>query len=371
MFGFGLASLLTRGIFRGVGYALMACCCCFAVGKLLKCQIRDCACCKRLLRWIGHDKFDDFDVMVVVVEASCEHRKEKMKTFVRVVAGHHFASTDASSKGKFQQPLHIHVSQGTPNITIELWEEKPSGAIGGTKCFASMHLDCWKEILNAKDIEKPQPRKLVMKKKGMGIDNPSVTFYMSVGESCDEESGLLASSQLDIHSDTKMMLQQQLKKAAKPTKAGISSGDTGSEEGVSEIQQLKRACAGNLDRFEGFGGTRHVYVAVRGPPDSRSWIVGVWSDKEDFERRAKGIVEIDVKRIKGIQQDPMRSNVFVINFFDQNRDVQKECFRIIDLNRDVWVNMLKMMVLQVRKSESENKKNTSSSHREKTRKSPA
>jgi len=376
MFGLGMAMLTRIPIFRGLGYAFMACCCCFAIGKLLKCQccsIRDCHCCKRLLRWSGHDKFDDFDLMVVVLEASCDHKKEKLKTFVRVSAGGYAAQTDASSKGKFQQPLHIHVLQGTEKVTIELWEEKPSGSLSGPKSFASMSLKSWEDIRNQseKGIDKPQKRALQMKKKGTGIDNPSVTFYMSVGEVADEESGLLKNSELDLQGDAKIMLQQQLKRAAKPVGTrGASSGDMTSEDSVNEIQQLKRACAGSLDMFgHSFGGTTNVYVAVRGPPDSRQWIVGVWNDKEEFERRAKGILEIDVKRIRSVQQDPGRSNVFCINYFDHNRVVTKRSFRIIDLNRDVWVNMLKMMVGEVYKYNIENKKNTS--HREKTRKLPA
>jgi hypothetical protein len=304
--------------------------------------------------------------MVVVSEAYCDHKGDKMKTLVKVVAGHHAAQTDPSSNGKFQQPLHIHVEQGTEKVTIELHEENKKGAL------ASMSMRTWEDILTQKGIDKPQKRLLVLPKdkKAQRIANPSVTFYMSVGDALDEETGLLASSHMgDLHSDTKIMLQQQLKRAAKSTatRSGVSSDHT-SEEGVSEIQQLKRACAGSLDMFEGFGGTRTVYLAVRGPPDSRSWILGIWSDKEDFERRGKGIKEIDVKRIKGVQHDPQRTNVFAINYFDQNRVPQREQFRIRDLNRDVWVNMLKMMVDQVRKADADVKKKTSI---EKTRKHPS
>jgi hypothetical protein len=304
--------------------------------------------------------------MVYVSEASCDHKKEKLKTFVKVSAGGYAAQTDASSKGKFQQPLHIHVTQGTERISIELWEEPPSGSMTRSWCFASTTMRCWEDIYKPGGVDKQQVKQLKMKKRVDGIANPTVTIqYMSVGDIVDEESGLLeaASQQLDLHGDAKIMLQQQLKRAAKPmpTRSGGSGTDTfTSEEGISEIQQLKRACAGSLDMFgHSFGGTTNVYLAVRGPPDSRQWIVGVWNDKEDFERRSKGMLEIDVKRIKSIQQDPSRNNVFCINYFDANRISQKRSFRIIDLNRDVWVNMLKMMVGEVHNS---TKKHTSSRH---------
>merc|ERR1719409_1554855 len=77
--------------------------------KCMHCRLRDCTCLKRFLRFSGHDRFDDFELMMLVHEAMFERREAKLTTVVRVTAGLHSVRTDPNSNGIFQQPLHITV----------------------------------------------------------------------------------------------------------------------------------------------------------------------------------------------------------------------------------------------------------------------
>merc|ERR1719353_1500165 len=82
--------------------------------------MRDCSCIKRCFRCLGIDKFDDFEMMVVVHEALYTSAATKMSTMVRITAGPQSVQTDPNSKGNFQQPLTVFVEQGSGHIQVDL-----------------------------------------------------------------------------------------------------------------------------------------------------------------------------------------------------------------------------------------------------------
>merc|ERR1719183_1957734 len=95
---------------------------------------------KRFLRAIGHDEFDDFEVMIMVHEAMFERREAKLTTVVRITAGSHHVRTDPNSNGIFQQPLHIFVEQGTKTITVDLMDSPD-------RILATLGFDPVKDVL--------------------------------------------------------------------------------------------------------------------------------------------------------------------------------------------------------------------------------
>merc|ERR1719316_2522602 len=112
----------------------------FGCMKCAQCRLRDCACLKRFLRLSGHDRFDDFELMMLVHEATFERKEAKLTQVVRVKAGLHSVRTDPNSNGIFQQPLHITVEQGTEQIIVDLMDTHD-------QVLATMSLDTVEHIL--------------------------------------------------------------------------------------------------------------------------------------------------------------------------------------------------------------------------------
>jgi len=195
------------------------------------------------------DTFDDFELLILVHEATADHKKEKIKTLIRVVAGNQVVDTDPSSRGIFQQPLHVFVEQGTSKVVMELLEE-PSH-----KLLASREFDPLTDILESKLQDKEQ--NIQMHVRAKGIQNPKLKMMMVVSHDHDVETGLLGSGMDGMSEDTKILMQQQLRKADhRPASRGVSGYEAAGDQPLSETQRLKQACAGPLDLFEGFGAMR-------------------------------------------------------------------------------------------------------------------
>lgn len=295
--------------------------------RCMKCEFRSCPCVKRILRCTGHDEFDDFELMVLVHDATFEGRA-KMSTLIRITAGSHVVKTDASSRGIFQQPLHITVEQGCRQIIVDLCDTSD-------RVLASLVIDVMGNILSETG---PQSEcDYVMNTKSKGIIKPKVKLTMVVSNDDDCEAGLLTGMSTDVD----ILVRQQLHKAKQE---GQAHGDTQ----LTEMEVLKEAASGPLEVFEGLGQTHNVYVGVLGPPESRRWVFGVWKSKQDFLARKPAAQEIDLLKIETVQGDPTRHHVFVINCFDGSRNHKSLTFRRIDRARDVWVEIIHLLVLKCR-----------------------
>lgn len=275
---------------------------------------------------------------MLVHEAMVESEKAKQTTVVRVTAGSHSVRTDPNSNGIFQQPLHITVEQGTSQVVVDLLDT--SGRV-----LATLALDIMDHILKPKKIspETVYP----MKQRSKGIRNPKMKLTLVVNSGSDPEMGFLSGA--GISSDVDILVRQQLRKAKQ-------EGLNPSGEGLSEMQILKQACAGPLEIFEGLGKTSSVYVAVLGPPTSRRYVLGIWDDKHSYDAKRHPFSEVDLLRIQSVQADPTRHHVFVVNYFDESRVPQTLTFRRMDRARDVWVEILYLLVTKARDSVKKHKR---------------
>lgn len=343
------ANLMFRSLLAGPGLILASITlilgfCGFV--RCTRCRMRNWGVCKRLLRWSGHDKFDDFELMILVHEVIYDRIGTKMTTRVRITAGAHSVQTDPNSNGIFQQPVHLTVEQGTRRLVIELLDQK--------KVRALLPLDILSQVL-APEVLKPEMI-LNMSQIGRALKNPKIKLSMVVGCHGDEEKGLLNGA--ESHVD--MLVRQQLLKAK--GEAAPSQGHASSEMDV-----LAQACAGPLEVFEGLGQASQIYVNVVGPPISRRYILGLWNDRRDFDAKKKAVEEIDLLRIQGVQVDPSRHHVFVINYFDDSRVQQTLTFRRIDRARDVWVEMLHLLIRKAHADRKASKRRSSYRHDRRTR----
>jgi len=132
-----------------VGVAVAICALC-GINKCMKLRMRDCGCIKRWMRATGSDKFDDFELIINVHEATYTAASKskyvsKLTTAVRVTAGAQTVKTDDSSKGIFQQMLQIFIEQGTEYVLVELMDSRDRKVAG------SLKLDIMSDILHAKE----------------------------------------------------------------------------------------------------------------------------------------------------------------------------------------------------------------------------
>lgn len=300
-----------------------------------KCRIRHCGCCKRFLRCCC-DRFDDFEVMMLIHEVFYDQKLEKVTTSVRVTAGDHKVKTDTSSQGIFQQPLTVFVEQGTGEILIDLLDSRE-------KVLSQIKLDPEKDLLSKQNGKEDTlvEKVYIMKQKGKGVTNPKVKMTVVFDAEDEVESGLL--SGLGLSSSTEFQMKQQLKKSG------------GASKGMSETQVLAQACNGPLDMFSGMGNAETIYASVVGPPHQKKYSFNVWPTKQAMDKKQAPAEEVDLLKVKSIQGDPARGNVFTVNYFDSNRVVHTMSFRRIDRAREVWIEMLQLLIKKVHAENKEKK----------------
>jgi hypothetical protein len=297
--------------------------------------LRNCIIIKRFLRLIGHDVFDDFELMILVHQASFDNKDgSKVRAAIRITAGSSCATTDFTSNHEYQQPLHIAVEQGLETIVVDLIDKN-------YKVLATLPLDIADVILKPENVHPETVYNMIEKKRGLkGNTKVKLTIVGDQEEDVDVEYGRLSV----VNTDVQYLVQQEMRKAK-----GELSQDAHGQHDFSPLDVQKKACAGPLEIFERLGKTKNVYAAVIGPPVSKHWILGLWNEQKDYESHQTAIEQIDVLRIQSVQADPIRNHVFRIYFFDQWKVHQSMTFRRVDKPRDVWVECLLLLVTQVRK----------------------
>lgn len=331
-------------ILRGLGFGLpgdtlcvalatsvVAVCAICGVTRCMKLRMRDCGCIKKWMRASGADKFDDFEIMVLVHEVQYTASKSKLATLVRVTAGLQTVETDGSNKGIFQQPLSVFVEQGTDCISVDLLNSRDR------KVLATLKLDPVQDILQSKSgmTEKVIP----MKQKSKGVLNPRIKLTVFLDNESEAERGLLSGMDLGTEA-ANLMLRQQIQKVEKEATMRAPG------EAFSNLELLAKGCAGPLDIFGSWGNKQTVYVAVM-TSEKKKYQFGVWKDKGDFDRGSKANPEIDLLKIISVQPDPGRAEVFVLNYVDDSKMKKRLTFRRIDRARDVWVDMFQLIIKMV------------------------
>jgi len=311
---------------------LMYCC---------RCKLRDCSCCKRFLRATGTDPFDDFELLVLVHEAAYTS-KSKIDVFIRIRAGDHLVETASSPQGIFQQAVCIFIPQGTDFIILDLMNSSK-------KVLAELKLPIVKDVL---DLSKGKPfhiveKNFVMKGRSKSILNPKLKLSFSQDFSGDEETALLAG--LNASSETEFMLQQQIQKV-------VDEGEGNSEGKLSELDVLIKSCAGPLEKFGTFGYKEKIYAAVVGPPSCPKYAFQWWGSKDEMDANRQPKDSIELLRITSVIPDPDRVEVLVINYLDHHKVKRKVAFNRLDRSREVWVELLQLVVTKVREERDKKKK---------------
>mmetsp|Transcript_108320 Transcript_108320/g.316882 ORF Transcript_108320/g.316882 Transcript_108320/m.316882 type:complete len:359 (+) Transcript_108320:101-1177(+) len=322
---------------------LIAVCAICGIMHLCRCRLRSCGCCKRFLRATGTDPFDDFEMMILVHKASFT-ASTKTSVSIRIRAGEHEVATDSSKEGIFQQALALFVEQGTEVLKFELLNSSD-------QVLAELQMNIMKEVLQDDKLCAPRPvneKMFVMKQKNKNVLNPRVVLTFAAELPGDEEQALLAG--LNASSETEWMLQQQLQKVQGKDERGMARTSTGEKkppEQISEIELLARGCVGPLHKFGTLGAKSVTYVGVLGPPRRKKFALHMWDSESDFRSDKPAREEIELLRVSAVAPDPGRPDVFTLSYFDKEKKSQKMVFQRIDRGRDVWVELLQILVTKV------------------------
>jgi len=333
-------SLGALGMIVGPLIAIAAIC---GIWQCCRCRLRDCSCCKRLLRISGTDPFDDFEMMILVHEVSFT-TTSKPAVYVRIKAGEYEVCTDPESSRKFQQALCIFIEQGTEDLKFELLDTSD-------KVLAELKMNIMKELLKEEDSipgsDRIVEKTFIMRQKNKHVLNPRIKLTFSPECPGDEEKALLTG--ISASSETEWMLQQQLAKVTEAEKEGSKE--------LSEIALLAKGCFGPLEMFGTLGAKRHVYVGILGPPRRKKFALHIWDTERDYHSDKAPKETIELLRISAVAGDPGRSEVFTLSHVDSQKQQHKAVFERVDRPRDVWVELLQIIVTRVHEDYQMKKKN--------------
>lgn len=327
LLSFGL--LDTGGILACCGGSICAICALCGLYKCSTLRVRDCACLKWCLRAAGSDDFDDFDLVIIIHEATFTS-VAKRKSKIRVTAGRHKVQTHESNKATFHEALQIFIEQGTPCLLVELMD--------GRNVMASLKLDIVRNLLEGGRIV---DKHFEMQTKSKGISSCRVKLTMHVEN--DIEAGKSLISDMNLSKSSEMILHQQLMKKDK------LSGGSGDEEAkpTSQIQTLVSGLHGTLDLFGSLGSTQSVFVTMSCPAP-RKYMLCVFKDEKEYSRGSKPTTVIDMFKILAVEEDPGRSDVFHVAYMDNQKKQHRLNLRRVDLPTGTWVELLSKLIKLIR-----------------------
>lgn len=314
--------------------------------KCAQCRMRDCSCIKRLLRATGSDEFDDFSIMVIVHDATFTATSRKT-TRIELCAGDHKISTSDTNKGIYQEALQMEIEQGSTHLVVRLMDYQTELAVA--------KLDIVQVIL--KNSAPILEQEFTMKPKQKGITNPKVRLTMRLEKDGDQEKSLL--SDMNLSKESEMLLQQALHRNAAQSGASLmkrgsmsnldaASASNEPAKPLSALQTLVQGLKGNLDMFGTLGKSSRVWVEIQGPPLMKKYQLCIFPDSKESSRSTKPSQEVDVLKILSVQEDPGRSDVFIVNYMTNNKVKERLSFQRLDLPAQTWVELLTKLIKLVR-----------------------
>jgi len=307
------------------GAAFLLCRCCG------RCRIRDCSICKKMFRVLRIDKFSDTKINLVVSEASWTGDYEY--TQVRVTAGDEVVSTEVSDDGNYRQGFEFFIAQGTSVVLVELLDD--SGNV-----LANLPLDPLLDLRMCSG--QPGFDKQALDMDDVATDITRARIVLAIYDQSFAEDSRFHHILDRVDQEDRILVEQQL---LQTYHANYGSADEDPDHAkISEFELARKTCSGPVHVYGGWGSKREVYIAVLGPPQCHDWTLGVWETKEAYDGHKDAQERINLLRVLSVQAEPTRQDVFVINFMVTKTQRQRLVMERIDRSRDVWVDMIKIVV---------------------------
>lgn len=332
------------------------------------------------LRLIGYDKFEEFDLTVIVhgIQSS-----EQVRCFVRVAAGHEKACTKeymCKSGEAIQETLNIKCAQGSSYVLFEM-VEKAKNTFSSDTVLASRKVQI-EEVLHF--VESGQKEAVVMRrvasgKKRMSAD-PKVIINMvremagDGSSDSDKDAALKGINMKGLSAETQVKLMQAANKRNKEERQadkGSGSEDSDAQraapsEPIDQLSILASTCEGPLQMAQNFGGHVRYHFAVwkdwRGsskgprPPGSKAcliaWSLGWWKDKAlyDLDDPEHHPPEGSIRMLKVCNVYAVASmpNELCIRYQKSTKERTEIFVSRVDRSRDAWVESLHLFIDQLR-----------------------
>jgi len=321
---------------------------CFAACFLCRCwqnfRIRHCKVIKKLFLATGYDPFPD-TFMNVMISKVRFNSVGKLGMMVRITAGDEVVQTQVSFDKTFREGFRLFIAQGTHEVVVELVDENQSTV------YASISLDPDMDIKVGNDPPGFDEQELVMDEAPLdGVQVSSCKILMAFfGRNYfaeDKFEGILS----HVKDSERVLVEQSLLKTYEEQAGSYGSADSADALGDEEKAQptnfeiVVGSCSGPVYLYGYLGKKRKVFLSITGPPVSGEWQLGVWDSEESFKKGGDAQEKINLLRVVSVQAEPSRTDVFTILFMVTRTQRQKLVLERIDRSRDVWVEMLKVLV---------------------------
>merc|ERR1712087_108019 len=135
----------------------------------------------------------------------------------------------------------------------------------------------------------------------------------------------------------------------------IADEEEGGGGKPSELDLLSSGCSGALEQIGSWGTREQVWFAVMCPPTVKKHSIGIWKSEEAFKAEAKPKEEIQLLKVLSVQPDAAEAGVFHLNYYTPDKVKTRATFRRVDRSRDVWVEVLGLLIEKIREDKESKK----------------
>jgi len=253
-------------------------------------------------------------------------------TLVRLTADDQVTQTDVSYDKAFYEVFRLFIPQGTEEVVVELMDEDESTV------YASLVLDPILDLRLGTDAPGFDEQELTMDELRDDMTRAKIVIGFFADDGDKRFDDIIARTDGGVDQAT---VEHYLERARQSLE---SSGDDDEKAAPSQLEVSAWACTGPVVVWSQLGSRREAFLGVRGPPTTGDWQLGVWLDRESFEKGMDAFESINLLRVVAVQAEPSRSDMFIVVYMLTRTQKQRLVCQRLDRSREVWVEMLKVVV---------------------------
>lgn len=291
--------------------------------------------------WWWPGSYEDFRLLATVSEVT--YKGLRMKMNIRLTAGSMSTTTPHASKGMFHCQMSLRVAGGTTDLLVEALSVNDV-------VLAWCKIDILEDVL----VEEAYDKLFAMKGKFRTLASPCVRLSLRLEE---KEGGVGVSTRWSSRWSPSRWSMRHTGKAgqtARQTGRGaVDSPEASSlsmhgREALAASRALRDHISVAVEVFGGLGTKTKAYISIEGSPLSQRFVLGIWQDEAEYEKKLDAEKEIDILRIDSAAVDPARVDVFVVGYLD-HRGVRRtlRC-RLLDVPAREWVDTLHQIIARAR-----------------------
>jgi len=252
-----------------------------------------------------------------------------------------------SNMNAFLQPVSIFIEQGCELLLFELVNRS------GKQVLATLQLDP-NDLVTGSEVMGFDERVYTMTPCHRGILQVRITLTVRSEEF--EDSSPFMEMIHNIHEEdlgVGLMVQNELQ-AVYNKEHGYASSHLVNEEEARHLDQFAlaiAACRGPVLLYGIWGRVENAFVAVVREPGQISF--GIWKDESSYQSGKRPRERINVLKVVSVQPETSSEDCFLLNVMVARGVKKRYRFERVDRSRDVWVDLLTLVVDAVRRKRDE------------------